>query len=239
MTFTLTLGGLWGPTPFLAAVPWPESPGVTDLAHQGPPPLARLPQGSGCSDDLGGKGRGSSALPDRLSETGAHPRLRQEARASGFGPDTSRAPPLTSSGLTCLSPETQEPPHPPRFPGTHAAMAQPETGPATSSGRIRARAGLWAGWESRGFRLPASGLEVSRELGSGPVVPGEVKGRRLGVGAALLPRCSAEVAAAPAAQGVAGTTPDSRGPPAVRAPPGPRSPRRRVGEAWPQRRATG
>lgn len=160
MTFTLALGGLWGPTPFLAAVPWSEFPGVTDLTHQGPPPLARLPQGSGCSpDDLGGKSRGSSALPDRLPETGAHPRLRQEARDSGFGPDTSRAPPLTSSGLTCLSPETQAPPHPPRFPGTHTAMAQPETGPATSSGRIRARAGLWAGWESRGFRLPASGLE--------------------------------------------------------------------------------
>lgn len=234
MTFTLALGGLWGPTPFLAAVPWSEFPGVTDLTHQGPPPLARLPQGSGCSpDDLGGKSRGSSALPDRLPETGAHPRLRQEARDSGFGPDTSRAPPLTSSGLTCLSPETQAPPHPPRFPGTHTAMAQPETGPATSSGRIRARAGLWAGWESRGFRLPASGLEVSRELGSEPFVPGEVKGRRLGVAAALLPRCSAEVATAPAAQGVAGTTP------AVRALPGPRAPRRRVGEAWPQRRATG
>ena len=164
VTFTLALGGLWGPTPFLAAVPWSEFPGVTDLTHQGPPPLARLPQGSGCSpDDLGGKSRGSSALPDRLPETGAHPRLRQEARDSGFGPDTSRAPPLTSSGLTCLSPETQAPPHPPRFPGTHTAMAQPETGPATSSGRIRARAGLWAGWESRGFRLCEGKLGIALE----------------------------------------------------------------------------
>nr|XP_058916967.1 small integral membrane protein 15 isoform X2 [Kogia breviceps] len=44
-------------------------------------------------------------------------------------------------------------------------MAQPETGPSTSSGRIQARAGLWAGRESPGFRLPASGLEVSWELG--------------------------------------------------------------------------
>ena len=239
MTFTLALGGFGGPTPFLAAVPRSEFPGVTDLTHRGPPPLAKLLQGSGCSDDHRGKGRGSSALPDRLPETGAHPRLSQEARDSGFGPDTSRAPPLTSSGLTCLSPETQAPPHPPPFPGTHTAMAQPETGPATSSGRMLARAGLWAGWESRGFRLPASGLEVSRELGSEPIVPSEVKGRRLGVVAALLPRCSAEVATAPAAQGVAGTTPDSWGPPAVRALPGARAPRRRVGEAWPQRRATG
>lgn len=112
-TFTLTLGGLWGPTPFLAAVLWSEFPGLTDLTHRGPPPLARLPQGSRCSpDDLGGKSRGSSALPDRLPDTGAHPRL-----SSGFGPDPSREPPLTSSGLTCLSPETQAPPHPPRVPG--------------------------------------------------------------------------------------------------------------------------
>ncbi|XP_032705858.1 small integral membrane protein 15 isoform X2 [Lontra canadensis] len=39
-------------------------------------------------------------------------------------------------------------------------MAQPETGPSTSSGPLGAEAGLWAGRESRGFRLPASGLEV-------------------------------------------------------------------------------
>ncbi|XP_067586867.1 small integral membrane protein 15 isoform X1 [Pseudorca crassidens] len=43
-------------------------------------------------------------------------------------------------------------------------MAQPETGPSTSSGRIQARAGLWAGRESHGFRLPASGLEASTKM---------------------------------------------------------------------------
>ncbi|VFV35523.1 isoform cra_a [Lynx pardinus] len=43
-------------------------------------------------------------------------------------------------------------------------MAQPETGPSTSSGPLRAGAGLWAGRESSGFRLPASGLEVSWDL---------------------------------------------------------------------------
>ncbi|ELK17702.1 small integral membrane protein 15 isoform X1 [Pteropus medius] len=39
-------------------------------------------------------------------------------------------------------------------------MAQPETGPSTSSGRIQTGADLWAGRPSWGFRLPASGLTL-------------------------------------------------------------------------------
>lgn len=155
---TLTLGYLWGPTPFLAAVPWSESPGVL-TSPPGPSTLARLPKGSGCSDDLGGSVGGPSALPDWLPETGAHPRLRQEARASGFGPDTSR-------GARRRSPRAASPASPrkprecrptlPAFPDPRSDGAA-GTGPATSSGRIRARAGLWAGWESRAsaFLLPA------------------------------------------------------------------------------------
>lgn len=140
--------------------------------------LGQAPQGGGCSDDLGGKGRG----PQRFQTGSQRPEL---TRASGRrrGPQLRpRHQPGAAAHLErphLLSPETQEPPHPPRFPGTHAAMAQPSW-PATSSGRIRARAGLWAGWESRGFRLPASGLEVSLELGSGPIVPGGVKGEAVG-----------------------------------------------------------
>nr|XP_055188100.1 small integral membrane protein 15 isoform X2 [Nyctereutes procyonoides] len=41
-------------------------------------------------------------------------------------------------------------------------MAPPETGPSTSSGPLRAGAGQGAGRASRGFRLPASGLEFLR-----------------------------------------------------------------------------
>ncbi|XP_019599150.1 small integral membrane protein 15 isoform X1 [Rhinolophus sinicus] len=43
-------------------------------------------------------------------------------------------------------------------------MAQPETGPSTSSGRIPAGADLWAGRESGGFRLPASGLATATKM---------------------------------------------------------------------------
>lgn len=71
--------------------------------------------------------------------------------------------------------------------------------------------------ESR-FRLPASGLEVSR-WGPGPS-PRRGEGV-VGVAAALLPRCSAEVRLRRQRPRVAGTTPDSRGPPASFEPAGP------------------
>ncbi|XP_032482940.1 small integral membrane protein 15 isoform X1 [Phocoena sinus] len=132
--------------------------------------MVGLLQGSGCSPaDFGCKGRGPSVLPDRLPEAGAHPSLRQDAaptkgaklglRASNQ-PDAAARPtcphlPLPGNpGAAPPSPRARSP-----GPGPHTAMAQPETGPSTSSGRIQARAGLWAGRESRGFRLPASGLE--------------------------------------------------------------------------------
>ncbi|XP_053769385.1 small integral membrane protein 15 isoform X2 [Desmodus rotundus] len=43
-------------------------------------------------------------------------------------------------------------------------MAQPETGLSTFSGRIQTGADLWAGQESRGFRIPASGPVTATEM---------------------------------------------------------------------------
>lgn len=60
-------------------------------------------------------------------------------------------------------------------------MAQPETGPSTSSGRIPAGADLWAGRERGGFRLPASGLAVSCLWGSDSKVLGAMSGRLVAV----------------------------------------------------------
>lgn len=86
----LDSGRFVGTNSFLAAALWSEFSGVTDLTHRGPQPTARLLQGSGCCPaDFGGKSRGPSVLPHRLSEVGTHPRLRQGAApvgGSGLGP---------------------------------------------------------------------------------------------------------------------------------------------------------
>ena len=172
----LDSGRFVGTNSFLAAALWLEFLGVTDLTHRGPPPTAGLLQGSGCSPaDFGGKGRGPSVLPDRLPEGGAHPSLRQDATQTGGARLGLRASDQPGTAVRPARPHLPLPGNPgaappsPRArspgPGPHTAMAQPETGPSTSSGRIQARAGLWAGRESCGFRLPASGLKVSWEWG--------------------------------------------------------------------------
>lgn len=81
------------------------------------------------------------------------------------------APEVALRVVTCRSRKPRRRPAPAqrpasRGPGTQAAMAQPETGLSTFSGRIQTGADLWAGQESPGFRIPASGPVVSGGLGS-------------------------------------------------------------------------
>ena len=195
----MTLGGLWGPPPFLAAVLRSEFPGVTDLTTGALHPWPGSRRGAAVLLMTSGAKAGGPQRFQTGSQTPEPTRAsgrRRGTRASGQTPAGRRRSPRAASPASPRKPRRRPPSPRSRSPGpgTHSAMAQPETGPSTSSGRIRARAGLWAGWESRGFRLAASGLEVSREWGSEPVVPGEMQGRRVAVGAAVLPRGSAEVA---------------------------------------------
>ncbi|XP_073658245.1 uncharacterized protein [Tursiops truncatus] len=120
VTLTLTLGGLWEPTPFLPPLSGWSFPGSrtlpTGALHPRPgscrgAAVPRLTSGA----KVGGPPcfRTSSRRPEPTRASGKTP-PRQKARDSGSEPATSRAPPLAPRGLTCRSPETRAPPRPPR-----------------------------------------------------------------------------------------------------------------------------
>lgn len=169
VTLTLTLGDLWGPTPFL--------PPLIGLSFQGPqtsptPALHQLSlAGEGAvSRWLRDKGRGPSAVPDPLLEACAHCASTPAPAGSaslGLGArGQPRRRPRAASPAAPRKPQRCPAPRPASWKlrsRTHRAMAQPETGPSTSSGRIQTGTDLWAGRPSWGFRLPASGLAVSCE----------------------------------------------------------------------------
>nr|XP_044628031.1 small integral membrane protein 15 isoform X2 [Equus asinus] len=150
VTLTLTLGGLWGPTPSLLP--------LFALSFQGPQtrcgtlhphPRASL-QRQGTVSPLTSGAEVEGPLPD----AGGRPRRRRQARAAS--PASPRKPQRRPAPPRLPAPRLRS-----RGPGIRKAMARPETGPATSSGRIRAAPGLWAGRGGCGFLLPASGSAVS------------------------------------------------------------------------------
>lgn len=105
--------------------------------------------------DLGGRD-GRPAAPRRGSRRPPAPPPRPWAPAGGAGLGLP-----AEASPAARGPGRRPAPASPagRGPGTRTAMAPPETGPSTSSGPLRAGAGRGAGRASRGFRLPASGLE--------------------------------------------------------------------------------
>nr|XP_017825394.2 small integral membrane protein 15 isoform X2 [Callithrix jacchus] len=90
----------------------------------------------------------------------------QDAVVSGSSPEGSAVAltrparphlPLPGYLNTALSPPRTRPRPISRGPKPHAAMAQPETDPWTSSRSAGGSRRLWAGRKGRDFRLPASG----------------------------------------------------------------------------------
>lgn len=159
-----------GANSFLAAAYWSEFPGATDLTHPGPSPTVSsrggicFPSGSGTKVE----GPRRFQTPSWRPVPTALPRQpRQEAPRSGSGPEVSPGDDPARAHLPLPGNRSAAPPPAPRpgsrGPRTHRAMAQPETGPSTSSGRIQTGTDLWAGRPSWGFRLPASGSAVSCE----------------------------------------------------------------------------
>ncbi|KAB1281054.1 hypothetical protein Cadr_000004213 [Camelus dromedarius] len=163
VTLTLTLGGLWGPTPF-------SLPLFAHLTHRGSPPTAGLLQGRGCSPaDFGDKGRGPQRFrtgPGGPQPTRASARRppRQEAQDAGSEPESSRAPPLAPRGLTCRSPESRRHPALP-------ASSKPDPGegrPVGGSGKPRLPPSCFrpGGELGVGVRVPRPGRDVG-EAGGG------------------------------------------------------------------------
>lgn len=163
----LDFGWFVGTNSSLAAALWSQFPGTNTPHPPGPSTdwLQQFPGWPGGQKEraLSGPGpvpgglsppptpAGGAALgPRATSQPGPRPRAARPAAPRK--PQPRPAPPAWRPGS--------------RGPETHAAMAQPETGPSTSSGRIQAGADLWAGRESGAFRLPASGLAVSCAWGS-------------------------------------------------------------------------
>lgn len=107
---TLTLGGLWGPTPFSSPLFGPSFQGPTDLPHPGPPPTgsSSLPAG------LGGQRCGPSGPPDPVQ--------------AAWAP---RAATPTPAGGAALGPRPRPraaPPAAPRAPRRRPAPPQPPPG---------------------------------------------------------------------------------------------------------------
>ena len=190
-----------GTNSFLADALWSEFPGTSDLIYRGLHHLAPAGNGDCFPAGLGGKGRRPQGIR-------THSRRPAPTLAGTSVPELARR----GSTWRSRKPRSRRAPaHRPGSggPGTHAAMAQPETGLSTFSGRIQTGADLWAGQESRGFRIPASGPVVSGGLGSEPKVLGTGSGR-MGCCGEVSPSSPGEAAAARETRGVAGPTPRSR-----------------------------
>lgn len=151
----------------------------------------------------------------------------------GPEPQTSKEPPLAPRGLTCHYPEAGRRPALPA--SSKSGSWDPQSNGAAGNWpldflRPDPGEGRPVGGSGKP-PLPSSCFRPGGEWGAG--LGAQRSGhdvRRLVVPAAeILPPCPAVADSAPATRGVAGTTLHTRGLPALRAPLGPRSQRRRVG----------
>lgn len=173
---TLTLGGLWGPTPFLAPLLGLSFQGPTDLTHPGPPPTGSggFPAGLGAKVwALRGPGPGPGGLGPASLHANTGRRRCTRAPAAPREPGHRAAPPRPPPGVL----EVEDPGPRRQWRGRKRAPPLPRA--ASRLGRAVGGAGQ-RGLPPSCFR-PGGELRAGVRLRAPPRDVGDAAGSRCGV----------------------------------------------------------